>query len=447
MDLLLEKRINGKRMIFRIKLIASKKSAFVAVCLSSLWLIGCSSGSNDVVGDTGATIKLSSLPIDTRSINPEALTLTVLIDGVNRSVAPNGAATLWTGNFKLPTDRAVDLSITWEYQGFLLARYIGSVGPIGDSTTLSITQDDYTTTGEEFDPDNDGLSNLAELRNSTNSTDPDNIDVRIPAVTQANRPGINGVTGLVWADNIINDWEGQPLSVSNLMIDLGATRDNEATEFYWQAVHDGTSLFIIVYGEAILTETPFGDSVIASRDDAINLFIDGDNSKLESYDGTNDFHFIIPLLARTQAEDSLLNSSLVTDANGDLVINDAGELKVQDSSGERFVLAAAPTNNDNQLPGGRIGYGNASAGPITNIRFATGRPLEGQHVYEVRIGLAALGIEVGKPFGIDVQLDNDDDGGNKDARYAWKHPAKDVNGADVNNTIANPSFMGTAILQ
>lgn len=58
----------------------------------------------------------------------------------------------------------------------------------------------------------------------------------------------------------------------------------------------------------------------------------------------------------------------------------------------------------------------------------------------------AIDVTIGQPFGFDIQIDDDVDGGDKEARYAWKHPSKRPDGADVNNTVNDPSFMGTVVL-
>ncbi len=70
----------------------------------------------------------------------------------------------------------------------------------------------------------------------------------IPAVV-GGPPGINGNAGIVWAENVSRDWRGERLNIDNLMIDNGAARTDGNTEFFWQAEHDGTSLFIIVHAK------------------------------------------------------------------------------------------------------------------------------------------------------------------------------------------------------
>ncbi|MBX2824040.1 MAG: CBM9 family sugar-binding protein, partial [Gammaproteobacteria bacterium] len=68
-----------------------------------------------------------------------------------------------------------------------------------------------------------------------------------------------------------------------------------------------------------------------------------------------------------------------------------------------------------------------------------------QDVYEVRIPIADLGITIGQPFGIEMQLDDDDDGDTRDAKWGWFHRSRTV--ADSDETWKNPSLMGTAILE
>jgi len=58
----------------------------------------------------------------------------------------------------------------------------------------------------------------------------------------------------------------------------------------------------------------------------------------------------------------------------------------------------------------------------------------------VKIDLASAGITVGKPFGLDIQLNEDDNGGVADARFGWAEPS----GSAVADT--NPSVFGTVLL-
>ena len=134
-------------------------------------------------------------------------------------------------------------------------------------------------------------------------------------------------------------------SVDNLMIDQGPTFADGETGFFWQAVHDGEFLYVIVLTEPTSTATNFGDSTFLSRDDSVHIFVDGDNSKLDTYDGVNDFHIIIPLFKRvvpvTESPDSL-----VVDSSSDSIFDDQGNIAVTNDAGETvFVPAAEPEDN------------------------------------------------------------------------------------------------------
>ena len=291
------------------------------------------------------------------------------------------------------------------------------IGPIADGESLAVGPEDYITTGPLFDEDADSVNNLQELVNGTNPNDPLNIDVRVPQVIESDTPGINGDTGVVWADNRISDWRGAELSIDNLMIDRGATRPDGQTGFRWQAVHNGEVLSIIVFAEDAEGGTPVGDSNVVESDDAINIFIDGDNSKLSSFDGVNDFHITIPLL-------------MLTDGTTDEIV--ANQIDMTDG---------------NLLNDGRIFFGPLSDRLRDNVRFVNGVPDTGQQIYELEIPLNVLDISFNQPFGFDIQIDDDVDGGDIEARYGWRHPSREPDGPDVNNTVNNPSFMGTLILE
>ena len=64
--------------------------------------------------------------------------------------------------------------------------------------------------------------------------------------------------------------------------------------------------------------------------------------------------------------------------------------------------------------------------------------------YELRIKLSELNIELEKPFGIEIQINDDDDGGTRDEKWGWHHPE----GSDDANDYSwqNPSVVGQAIL-
>lgn len=138
------------------------------------------------------------------------------------------------------------------------------------------------------------------------------------------------------------------------------------------------------------------------------MFIDGDNSKSGVY-GADDFHRLFPVQL-------------------------AGADKQSATSGD----IAGP---------------NSTSVPL-DVTFATGpgigprgfrRPRFEQDIYELRIELASAGIDVDAAFGLELQVNDDDGGGDRDSKWAWHLPSRTT--ADVDSTVSNPSLMGTLVLE
>jgi len=60
--------------------------------------------------------------------------------------------------------------------------------------------------------------------------------------------------------------------------------------------------------------------------------------------------------------------------------------------------------------------------------------------YEIRIDMASASLPIATKFGFDVQVNDDDDGGNRDSKWAWFAPIGD------DSSWFNPSLFGQAIL-
>ena len=103
---------------------------------------------------------------------------------------------------------------------------------------------------------------------------------------------------------------------------------------------------------------------------------------------------------------------------------------------------------------GDIAGSNSSTAPLA-IDFATGpsigpdgllhQTIYEQDVYELRIELESAGISSNAPFGFELQINDDDDGLQRDSKWGWKHPARQ--NTDIDNTPNNPSVMGTVVLE
>jgi len=151
----------------------------------------------------------------------------------------------------------------------------------------------------------------------------------------------------------------------------------------WRALYDNTNLYLLVQ---VNDATKINDSGGSWwLDDVVEIFIDGDNSKGSAYDGVNDFQL-----------------------------------------GFRWNDATVHT-------------GGNSVTRTTGISYQIYATATGYNL-EAAIPWATIGVTpaVGKPIGLDVQLDNDDNGGDRDGQVA----------SFATNTTAfqNPSVFGTVYL-
>jgi len=241
-------------------------------------------------------------------------------------------------------------------------------------------------------------------------------DVVIPRVAVSAVPDIDGANVTLdasgklsgeWAAAIQSDNSGADLYINNLIIDVDAEKPDGSAFRRWAAMHDGTFLYVVVIVDDNGDRQRDSGSDI-NQDDSLELFIDGDNSKRTRY-GSDDFHRIFPVQL-------------------------AGADKQSATTGD--------------IPGP-----DSSTAPLT-VTFATGpgigprgirRPQFERDVYELRINLASAGISTDAAFGLELQVNDDDGGGDRDSKWAWH--LSSANTADTDATVSNPSLMGTAVLE
>ena len=386
-----------------------------ALTLATVALAGCAEGppagdgdDAPAAGGSGAPEALA-VPFVTRAIDRDALRLSGIIDGARFEIGPR-PENAWRVAWEVAPGIPVSVQLRWYEDtgdggtGLTLAEY-DAVLTFETNGPWEIENADYRFE----DLDGDGFTNVEERCFGTDPfvagsapgpddecadgpTGPVAIDVEILFVTEA--PVIDGLYESAW-DSAAFDGTAGELAVDALMIDVGVGPLERRPGYKWGAMHDDENLYVYVEGKAVGAPI-HGDSAALWQDDNLNLFFDGDGSAGSSYDGVDDWHVFIPLL----------------DADG----------------------------NANAQ---RITSGPSSAGVPAGLRFQACVCTSGRHVWEVAIPIASLGIDY-DGFGIEVQIDEDNDGGGRDARFGWAHPARQ--GEDVDFTYLNPSYMGRARL-
>jgi hypothetical protein len=344
-----------------------------------------------------------------RAVNLDAIFATVIINGVEQPRWQQSSP--YTNTFTITKGEPLSIQISWfetlvDGSELLLATAIINQ-VITANTNLEIQQSDYVTSGSNFDEDGDLFSNLTERNEGSDPNDasstPFNLpDVRIQQIDRLDAPRIDGLYDPSWNQATFRDIDNDLLHINNLMIDQGALREDGhmTNEMRWFAMHDDAFLYIFVLGENVADKPiPLRDSFEVWQDDTLNIFIDGDNSKDQTYDGIDDRQILIPLL---------------TD----------------------------PSNLTNNSTFYVTGFNSAA---IPEFEFATCRCTSEQHTWEVQLRLSDFGIVKNQSFGIEIQLEVDHDGGNRDAKWGWFHNSRVDE--DVDNTWRNPSFMGTATVE
>ncbi len=259
--------------------------------------------------------------------------------------------------------------------------------------------------GSPLDSDN-GISVLSPVAgigwNGTSFCDMDN-SVGVTGIASvipqaAAIPDIDGIStfadpqwALSTATSIINGTLDESITRNLLVSTVPGYLDGSRTGEWW-ALHDNENLYLRYLarneGSSTGNNQVFGDSTDPRDDDSIDIFIDGDNSKGASYDGINDYHITVPRIG--------VGVQMLYGPNS--------------AEGLIYSYQVAPPDNDHD------------------------------HYYEITINLASAGIVPGRPFGFEIQLNDDDNGGVVDARFGWFEPS--------GSTIADssPSVFGTALL-
>jgi len=290
-----------------------------------------------------------------------------------------------------------------------------------DANSTSVQQEGQTGNAISSDLTDDGTQIQSADNQSDSLTIPDTI-VRIPRTDFSNAPKIDGdiIEYIPGTELLDGEWRfaaqsnsaGEPIGINNYMFG-NPDQVLPDSHSHWAALHDGEYLYLLLISDDDGKHFQDTNEIRKPwKDDSVELFFDGNNSQLSDYDGVDDFHITVNLFS----------------SQG--VPNDSSGLNPMISQSAR----SAPIPSD-------LSY---KTGPGKGPQ-AVGSDRARKDIYEVRIKLSELNIQIDKPFGFEVQLNDDDDGGSRDTKWAWRHP----HGEDSSNdyTWQNPGFMGTAILQ
>ncbi len=239
---------------------------------------------------------------------------------------------------------------------------------------------EWSDFNSEWDLDRDGTTNLEELRRGTSpvSNGPEYI---IPVIAGGVAPVIDGdLQDMSWHAG------GNTMPLDAILLGTPAASDNPSERFF-TAVHDFTNLYL---GVQIQDHTIVVDSAEQHwQDDSIEIYIDGDNSRLDLYDGNND-----------------------------LALN----FRFADASAQSLDVVAA---------------GSGSIPVPANLQYRMTHDFSrGLTQLEISLPLIELGIDIHSGMGLDVQYNDDDDSGDRNRKYGWRGP----DGAD--NAWMNPTWFG-----
>ncbi|MCF8413705.1 MAG: T9SS type A sorting domain-containing protein [Melioribacteraceae bacterium] len=210
--------------------------------------------------------------------------------------------------------------------------------------------------------DDDGATDSDEIVVTVNNS----LSVSAPAIVFANETiSIDTLIEQVW-------YETPEMKINNVTVG-SRTSDFQAQ---WKAMYDNSNLYVLV---EVTDEVQINDSGAEwYKDDCVEVFIDGNNSKGTSYDGVNDFQF-----------------------------------------GFRW-------DDEN------INFGNNSLNRTTGIEFITYKTQIGYNL-EAKIPWATIGVtpQTNSRIGFDVGVDDDDNGGDREcaiasiftADNAWNNPS------------------------
>jgi len=414
-------------MFFRdqITIFGRNRSSSAILAAVSLLLSGCGDTptASVAVNQTDGIVLNPPEFLQSRAVDRSNLEarVSVNVDGRDIQVTQTSETSApWVGQVFVPVGSNPTVAVTWvetgvsgmpaDMQGELpLAVFNSPVGEnIEDNQTFRINTGDYLTSSTEqfplplLDSDNDGFSNLQERQAGSRPADALDIPPNVTILYTDRSPVIDGRFDTVWETAQFQDQAGVGLNIDNVLINRENIAVVDDREMKWAGLHDGEFLYLLIFAERGIQQTPIADSpeTLLYNDDSIDVYWDGDNSKGASYDGENDHHFIIGLL---------------------------------DDDGNE---------NQSGLETTRMIFGDRSAPLDENtVEFAVCLCDGDQQIYEVKIALTPASIPIDSTFGFEININDDVDGQFRDAKWAW------YNTTGEDNTWRFALLMGNARLE
>ena len=365
------------------------------IALTTTLLAGCYAHEPAVPVNNGTTSEfpLPQVLRSVRAISTDDLTLEVEVNSQLVNVPKTGAEPdIWSAVVNVPANRTSIVNVNWSAPyttrdntwDLTLAQQQKIVSVGAEPEAVYFRLGSYNT--DNYDLDEDGFSNLTELEQGRSPVD------RVDGYINDTGMYPTGKTHLPSAEC------GTQFPIAT-QVQFSATEPGPVTDVdlkcWWCARYVSAEFdalgnevspeAIEIIVNVIDDVSPLVDSAASRRydDDSVEIFIDGNNSKGSNYDGWDDYQFIF--------------------------LSDG--------------------NNNAPLEKGRASPAGLTSSVLTT---ANGYKLT------VFIPREEVGIQHGQPFGINVEVNDDDDGGGRDAKLTW------IGLEDVDRSWILPRAFGTS---
>ena len=349
-------------------------------------LNGCNSSDQQSEISRGGDVRFQTPVVlrEVANLDPENLILEVLVNDQITELT-RGDGDIWTGVINVPANQSSSVAVRWgqvygEAGYITLAEQRKSVfsGTEGNSVTFN---GGYDT--ESFNVDDDAYSNLTEVQEGRSPVEFLDVTINTDGAFET------GGVAFTFADECGSQIPiAVPTQPDNITVtgaaDLAAwwcaTLVAQQVDAQGNTIPVDSIRFVVNVTDDILFND---DSGREYHDDSVEIYIDGNNSKRTVYDGIDDFNLrFVPV----------------------------GQGLVQ-------------TGNSLPVPSDLTAYFNYFNGGYQLIAY---------------LPIDSLGIANAQAFGLNLQVNDDDNGGDRDAKYSWIG----IENRDI--SWRNPTAFGTA---